>query len=67
MTYVLLSCSPFFVAEALNELRRSHPHVQLVEAAAPGHLVLSTPYPFEALAAAWQDRLPIYLNHLFPV
>lgn len=67
MTHVLLSCSPFFVAEALNELRRSHPHVQLVEAVAPGHLLLSTPYPFEALAAAWQDRLPIYLHHLFPV
>ncbi len=67
MTRAILTCSPYFMDFALNEVRRSHPHLTLVESLAPGYLLLQAPYSFDKLTRPWRHNLPVYLHHLFPV
>lgn len=67
MTRAILTCSPYFMDFALNEIRRSHPRLTLIESLAPGYLLLQAPYSFDKLTRPWRHCLPIYLHHLFPV
>jgi 23S rRNA (cytidine2498-2'-O)-methyltransferase len=67
MTHAVLTCSEHFTDLALNELRREHPDLALVEPLSPQHLLVQSAAKFGHLAQPWQNRLPIYLHHLFPV
>lgn len=67
MTDAILTCSEHFTDFALNELRRQHPHITLLDTLSPRHLLLSFPGTFGDLTRYWRDRLPLYLHHLFPV
>jgi 23S rRNA (cytidine2498-2'-O)-methyltransferase len=67
LTHTILTCSPYFVDLALNEIRRTHPDTHLVQHIGPGTLLLQVSEPFEQFTAPWRQRLPIYLHHLFPV
>lgn len=67
MSEAILTCSEHFTDFALNELRRQHPDVTLLERVTPQHLRLKTPYTFQHLVRPWRHQLPIYLHHLFPL
>lgn len=67
MSSVILTCSPYFLPSALNELQRHHPQIKLLHSIAPTCHQLDSPYPFEQLAVPWKTRTPIYLHHLFPL
>lgn len=67
MSRVILTCSSHFVDLALNEVRRAHPDVTVIQHLAPGYVLLQTSCSFGKFTAPWQGQLPIYLHHLFPV
>src|SRR5512134_1189968 len=67
VTQAILTCSPYFIDLALNEMRRHHCDITVLQHLAPGYVFLETHAPFEELTRPWRDRLPIYLHHLFPV
>ena len=67
MTRAILTCSEYFVEQALNEIRRYQPSVQLIEALSPKHHLIHAPCSFEQLTSPWQNKLSIYLHHLFPI
>jgi 23S rRNA (cytidine2498-2'-O)-methyltransferase len=67
LSRTILTCSPYFIEAALNELRRHHPQIAVVQQLAPGYVFLETPTPFDKLTVPWQQRLPIYLHHFAPV
>jgi 23S rRNA (cytidine2498-2'-O)-methyltransferase len=67
MTRAILTCSPYFAALALNEMRRFHPTLTNSQSLAPGYTLLKAPYSFDKLTAPWRHRLPIYLHHCFPI
>lgn len=67
MSEAILTCSEHFTDFALNELRRQHPDVTLLERVTPQHLRLKTPGTFQNLVRPWRHLLPIYLHHLFPI
>lgn len=67
MTDVILTCSEHFTDLALNELHRHDPNVELVAQLSPQHFYLRAPGTFGNFVRPWQDQLPIYLHHLFPV
>lgn len=67
MTLSILTCSPYFVDLALNELSRCQPQVTISERLAPGYTLLQAPFSFDKLTHPWRHRSPIYLHHLFPV
>jgi 23S rRNA (cytidine2498-2'-O)-methyltransferase len=67
VTRAILTCSPHFTELALNEIRRSRPHITGYRQIAPGYILLQAPGSFGNLTHPWRNRLPIYLHHLFPV
>ncbi|MEO8612914.1 MAG: SAM-dependent methyltransferase [Chloroflexota bacterium] len=67
MTHVILSCSPYFVDLAVNEVRRYHPETTVSTILAPGYVLLKSPCSFGEFTAPWKQLTPIYLHHLFPV
>ncbi|MEZ4670678.1 MAG: SAM-dependent methyltransferase [Anaerolineae bacterium] len=67
MTRAILSCSPHFTSLALNELKRPHAHLSILDQLTPGHFLVQVPYSFDKLTQPWRRQLPIYLHHLFPV
>lgn len=67
MSLSILTCSPYFIDSALNEVRRHHPDVRVLQHLAPGYILLKAPYSFGKLTADWQHKVPIYLHHWFPV
>ncbi|MBN1427465.1 MAG: hypothetical protein JXB07_03710 [Anaerolineae bacterium] len=67
MTRAILTCSPYFIDPALNEIRRHHSQITVIQSISPGYSLLDTPGSFEELTRPWRHRLPIYLHHLFPV
>lgn len=52
---------------ALNELRRHHPQLSVLQQICPGYLIVSLPQSFDVLTQPWRHSLPIYLHHLFPI
>jgi 23S rRNA (cytidine2498-2'-O)-methyltransferase len=52
---------------ALNEIRRQHPQISIVQHLAPGIIQLQAPYSFDKLTAPWRHQTPIYLHHAFPI
>lgn len=68
MTRTLLSCSPHFTNAALNEIRRTHPQPDLTaEHIAPGFIEIQANCSFSRLTFPWNQKLPIYLHHAFPI
>jgi 23S rRNA (cytidine2498-2'-O)-methyltransferase len=67
VTRAILTCSSHFTDLALNELRRYHSDLTVLQHLAPGFILLQTPFSFDKLTRPWRHRLPIYLHHLFPV
>lgn len=67
VTLSILTCSPYFIDSALNEVRRQHPGVHIQQQVSPGYLLLKAPYSFGKLTEPWQHKTSIYLHHWFPV
>jgi 23S rRNA (cytidine2498-2'-O)-methyltransferase len=67
VTRAILTCSPHFTDLALNELRREHTDLTVLQHLAPGVILLQAPFSFDKLTRPWRHSLPIYLHHLFPV
>jgi 23S rRNA (cytidine2498-2'-O)-methyltransferase len=67
VTKSILTSSPYFVDLALNEVRRHHPDIEVLQYLAPGYTFLQSPYSFDKLTRPWRHQTPIYLHHLFPV
>jgi len=67
MTLAILSCSEHFVDFALNEIRRYHPAVHLMESLADKHHLIEHRESFSKLTSPWRNKLSIYLHHLYPL
>ncbi len=67
MNHSILTCSPYFVELAVNEIRRHHPSVVVLATLSPGCLLIQASTPFDQFTRPFRDRLPIYLHHLAPV
>lgn len=67
MNHSILTCSPYFVELAVNEIRRHHPSIVVLATLSPGCLLIQTSTPFDQFTRPFRDRLPIYLHHLAPV
>ncbi len=65
MTQTILTCSPDSDDLALREVRRAVPAGSLSAEIAEGVLLLEA--AFEALAAAWRAKAPIFVRHICPV
>jgi 23S rRNA (cytidine2498-2'-O)-methyltransferase len=52
---------------ALNEARRAHPDLSLLQQFPTGQLYLQSDSRFAKLTAPWRQRQSIYLHHWFPV
>ncbi|MBI5931834.1 MAG: methyltransferase domain-containing protein [Chloroflexi bacterium] len=67
MNHSILTCSPYFVELAVNEICRSHPSIIVLDTLSPGCLLIQAPVSFDQLTRPFREHLPIYLHHLFPI
>ena len=67
MPNAILTCSEHFTDLALNELRRQHNPLTLINKLSPQHLYIQHNTTFGNLTRPWQRKCSIYLHHLFPV
>lgn len=67
MTRAILTCSEHFTELALNELRRYHPQLTVLNQLSPHHTFIENRGSFDDLTRPWRHKLPVYLHHLFPV